>query len=96
MIEKGVRYNFKPISEEQHKKDLYDAIKRGNYKSAQLKAELLESLVQNNISTDFQLLILASLVVNIPNVVVVPYRIINQFTINELGECIPKDRLIYD
>ena len=37
MMENGVDYKFREISEDQHRKDLDSAIKSGNYKSTQSK-----------------------------------------------------------
>ena len=58
--------------------------------------DLLESLVQADIRAGFQLPIPVKIICSIPNTVVAPYGIANQFSINEIGERIEKDRLIHD
>ena len=96
MIERGVEYKLEDISEEQRIKDMEQAMHRGNHKSAQDQQELLETLVQDDISAGFQLPILVEAFHNIPHAVVFPYDITHQSAINKIGERIPKDRLTHD
>ena len=53
MLEEGVQCKFKPLEEDQRVNDLDKALAHGNHKSAELKPDLLESLVQDDIKVDF-------------------------------------------
>ena len=96
MLEEGIQCKFTPLSEEQRIEDLNKALDRGNHKSAESKPDLLESLVQDDIQAGFQLPIPKEIVRKIDGAVLAPYGIAEQFTINEFGERIEKNRLIHD
>ena len=96
MIDNGVSCDFAPLSEEQRLKDLDSALQRGNHKSASSQQDLLESLIQNDVEHGHQLPVPKDIIKKIKGIVVQPYGIENQFSVNELGERIEKDRLIHD
>ena len=61
-------------------------MERGNHKSASFRQTLLEELVQDDIKAGFQVPIPVETVPLIRNGVVSPYGIVDQSSINALGE----------
>ena len=92
----GVSCDFTPINEEQRASDVEAAISRGNHKSAQDREDLLNSLVHDDIVAGFQLPIPIDSTKLIVNGMLAPCGIVDQFSINELGERIEKNRLTHD
>ena len=92
----GVQCDFDPLSEEDRKKDLQLAIERGNHKSASSNPNLLHELVQDDISHGFQIPLPLEAATRVAGGVLAPCGIASQFSINEFGERIEKDRLTHD
>ena len=93
---KGVQCDFTLLDKDVRMADMEEAINRENHKSAIDKIDLLESLVEDNIKAGFQVPVPIDLVHKIKNGVVAPYGIAYQFSINEQGERVDKDRLTHD
>ena len=71
-------------------------VERGNHKSAPSKENTLQELVIDNVWTGFQVPVPVETVKKIKGGVVEPYGIAEQFSINERGEIIEKNRITHD
>ena len=73
-----------------------EALDRGNHKSARSRENDLEKLVVKDVHYGFQLPITKEAVLKIPHACLSPYSIVDQLTIDEDGNLIPKLRLAHD
>ena len=76
--------------------DLKEAIERGKHKSARSREADLKLLVHKDIVHGFQLPITPEAAMRIPHVYLAPYGIVEQSTLDEHGNLVPKLRLVHD
>jgi hypothetical protein len=95
-LTKGVQYPLARISCQDRRRDIAEALSRGNHKSAQHRPEKLVELLTSDVSSGFALPIPTSAAYKIPDLVIAPVGIASQTTINEKGELTDKDRLTHD
>jgi hypothetical protein len=96
MLTHGSQWPTKPITEEDRAADLIEALKFGNHKGATTQPELLLKLVSDDVKYGYTLPLPLKKNKRIPNICMAPLNIQPQWTINERGEIIEKDRLTHD
>jgi hypothetical protein len=96
MLTHGSQWPTKPITEEDRAADLIEALKFGNHKGATTQPELLLKLVLDDVKYGYALPLPLKKNKRIPNICMAPLNIQPQWTINERGEIIEKDRLTHD
>ncbi|MBM4076045.1 MAG: hypothetical protein FJ267_10410, partial [Planctomycetes bacterium] len=96
ILEKGAQWPTTPISEEDRIADVKEALIFGNHKGALYQPDLLKQLVNGDVIHGYSLPLPLSKIDQIPHVCMAPLNIQAQWTINERGEIIPKDRLTHD
>ena len=95
----GASYPFDDsleYTEELARDDLIAAIHKGNNKSTIGKEEFLKSVYDKEVTRGWALPIPAEAVTIIPGIAVTPVGVAKQFSINEFGEVIRKDRMTHD
>ena len=85
-LDNGAKYPLSRISTKRRLKDLDEAIKHGNHKSAKSFPSKVSELVQKEVSHGFQLPISVASLHNIPHAIVTPYSLVHQFTVDEKGK----------
>jgi hypothetical protein len=68
----------------------------GNHNGASAKSELLKKLIGKDVKYGYSIPILLDSTKLIPGLKMAPMNIMTQYTINKLGQVIPKDRLTHD
>jgi hypothetical protein len=96
ILNKGATFPLQPISQEQHIMDLDFHRERGNHKSAMKNNSILSKIILNDVERGFALPLPTKLLKLIPNASLAPLGCQEQEIINELGERIPKFRMIHD
>jgi hypothetical protein len=92
----GSRWPTKKIPEEDRIANLLEALEFGNHKGTTTQPELLLKLVSGDVKYRYTLPLPLGKIFKIPNVCMAPLNIQLQWTINNLGEIIEKDRLTHD
>ena len=92
----GSKWPLYELSDEQRKADLIDALTFGNHKGATSNPDLLKDLCKKDVIHGFGLVIPISTVQKIPGALLAPMNIMEQSTIDEHGNIIPKKRLTHD
>ena len=87
---------FKKVKNNDRLKDLREALERGNHKSTRNREEDLQQLVYKDILYGFQMPITIEAALKIPHACISPYSIVDQLTLDEEGNIIPKLRLAHD
>ena len=96
LLSEGSSWPLTPISNVERLKSLNKTLKYGNHKGASDKPDLLCQLVGQDVKNGFCLPLPLPAVHDIPRLVLAPMNIIPQFTIDDLGHIIGKDRLTHD
>ena len=96
ILTNGSDWKLEALDEEIRKADLQEALEFGNHKGASLQPELLTELVVKDVDYGFALPLKRSTIELIPGVCMAPVNISPQYSINEFGEIVPKDRLTHD
>ena len=96
MLAHGSKWPTKSITEEDRAADLIEALKFGNHKGASNQPELLLKLVSGDVKFGYALPLPLGKIKRIPGICMAPLNIQPQWTINERGEIIEKDRLTHD
>ncbi len=84
------------MSDELQKEDITFHCQRSNHKSAQKHHNILDKIINEDIEKGFALPLPINILYDILNALLAPLRCIEQDTINELGERIPKFRMTHD
>jgi hypothetical protein len=92
----GVTFPSVPIAEDARLEDLHAMIARGNHQSAKQRAPTLEKMMRSEVRHGWQLPLPPAAALLIPGAIVAPMGLIEQATINELGEIIDKLRVTHD
>jgi hypothetical protein len=94
----GSKLPLVEISKEEQAQDSVDAVTFGNQKGALGKPELLKKVFGKDVKYGYTILIPLDRVRLIPGLEMapLPMNIMPQYTIDELGQIIPKDRLTHD
>ena len=92
----GVDYSRATITDNVRLSNLTSAINRGNHKSASDHPEVLQRLVQDDVSRGFILPISVQCLCKLNNAEISPLGVVKQSTINETGSIIPKFRGTHD
>ena len=96
ILENGSDWNLEDLDEEQRKADLLEALEFGNHKGASEQPELLKELLLKDVAYGYCFLVPKYKLTSIPGVCVAPMNVQDQFSINEYGEIVPKERLTHD
>jgi hypothetical protein len=96
MLAHGSKWPTESITEEDRAADLIEALKFGNHKGASNQPELLLKLVSGDVKFGYALPLPLGKIKRIPGICMAPLNIQPQWTINERGEIIEKDRLTHD
>ena len=88
--------HLEDIDEETRMLDLEEALEFGNHKGASEQPELLTELTVKDVDYGFALPLKRSTIKLIPGVCMAPVNISPQYTINEFGEIVPKDKLTHN
>jgi len=92
----GVDYPLEPISEEDRLTDLHANFERGNHQSATYNSDRLVSMLTEEVHRGWQLILPLQAALELWNGVLAPLGLVDQESINEFGEIIPKWCLIHD
>ena len=95
----GASYHFDSsidYSAEQAEEDLYFNIDRGNNKSTMGNEEFITKSIDNEVSRGWAFPIPLNWVPLIPGIAVTPIEVAKQYTLNENGCIIPKNRITHD
>ena len=92
----GVQYPLQPICDDDRRADLDANANRGNHKSALAHEDRITTMLKDEVARGWQLILPKEALPTIPNGVLAPLGIVEQDTINEYGEIVPKWRLTHD
>ena len=95
-IESGFNYPLTPLSNEDRKLDLQEALVFGNHKGVDKHREFYLTLINKDVVHGYCLPFPLSKISTIPGAIVPPLNIAEQNTINERGEIIPSKRLTHN
>ena len=96
ILENGSDWNLEDLDEEKRKSDLLEALEFGNHKGASEQPELLKELLSKDVDYGYCFTVPIEKLTSIPGICVAPMNVQAQFSINELGEIVPKERLTHD
>ena len=96
LLRNGSIWPLTELNNDIRRLDLNDALKFGNHKGATQKASTLHKLVLKDITNGFGIIVPLSCITQIPGALLAPMNVMNQTTIDERGNIIPKDRLTHD
>ena len=96
ILTRGSSWVLEELDEEKRKSDVQDAIEFGNHKGAAEQPEKLKELILKDVEYGYAMVIPLEHVARIPGACIAPMNISPQYSINEYGEIIPKDRLTHD
>jgi hypothetical protein len=92
----GASYPLEPYSNEEMALDLTDQLARGNHKSANNCLDVLTTLNSVDVEHGYSFCLPVQALAQIPGAAVAPHGVVHQGTINELGQCMSKDRPTHD
>jgi len=84
------------IPEDDRRADVKEALSFGNHKGARTNYKLLRTLVEEDVTHGYSLPLPLNKIHLLPGVLISPMNIVEQDTINEHGDTIPKFRLTHD
>ncbi len=96
ILKHGSQWPTSPISKEDRIADLHKALEFGNHKGASTQTDLLLKLVSGDFTHGYALPLPLDKITQIPGICMAPLNIQPQWTINEHGEIVAKDRLTHD
>ncbi len=96
LIENGSDWPVADITEEQRKADVREALAFGNHKGAKANYNLLRTLIEDDVSHGYSLPLPLQKIHLLPGILLAPMNIVEQDTIDEHGNTIPKFRLTHD
>ena len=96
MLAHGSQWPTEPITEEDRTANLIKALEFGNHKGATTQPELLLKLVSGDVKFGYALPLPLGKIKRIPGICMASLNIQPQWTINEQGEIVEKDRLTHD
>jgi hypothetical protein len=92
----GIHYLLRELWEAERQEDLEAILAQGNHKSATLNGECLQSMLNDKVIQGWQLLLPWEAATSILYAVIGPVGLVEQDSINEFSEIIPKWRLTHD
>ena len=92
----GVEHPLRPIPEDERLEDVKENLARGNHLSARRNEAQLLSMLQKEVQKGWQLILPREAALLIRNAILGPLGLVEQDSINELGEIISKYRLTHD
>jgi hypothetical protein len=96
MIQNGFHLPLRPLDDRLRAQDVDDALAYGNHKSATRNPLPLLHILEDEVRHGWQLVIPTLLVPKIPGAIVSPMGIVEQSTIDELGQSTMKWRVTHD
>jgi hypothetical protein len=95
ILKNGATFPLLPISQEERLRDLSFHKGRGNHKSVSKNLMKINNIISDEINRGFALPLPPEILYCIPNASLAPLGCIEQESINELGEKIPKFRMTH-
>jgi hypothetical protein len=93
---KGVNYPLHPIAKNECLVDLQANFNQGNHKSTTMHMECLTNMLKDKVEHGWELLLPKEAALHLPQTVLAPLGLVEQDTINEFREIVPKWQLIHD
>ncbi len=90
ILTNGSEWKLDELDNDTRRNDLIDALTFGNHKGASQHPELLRQLVEKDVTQGFGLVIPLSFIERIPGALLAPMNIMEQTSITERGQIIPK------
>jgi hypothetical protein len=95
-LTRGFTMPMVDIPEENRKRDVSDALTYGNHKSTLLNPAVVLEMLDEEVKHGWQLVLPSRSITGIPGTIISPLGLVQQNTINELGETTVKWRLTHD
>jgi len=96
LLQEGSDWPLNDIPENERTSDVKEALTIGNHKGATTNYSLLRTLIEDDVTHGYSLPLPLDKIHLIPGVAIAPMNIIEQDTIDEHGNTIPKFRLTHD
>jgi hypothetical protein len=96
ILDEGAEFPLDPIAKGTRKADITYHKERGNHKSLAKYSSFIDPVISEDIERGFALPLPVEILDKLPNASLAPLGCHKQTSINELGEVIPKYRLIHD
>ena len=96
LINEGSDWPVANISEDDRKADVREALNFGNHKGAKLNYHLLRTLIEDDVTHGYSLPLPLDKIHLLPGILLAPMNIVEQDTIDDRGNTIPKYRLTHD
>jgi hypothetical protein len=97
VLDQGMDYRYHTeLTEEERSDEMLANLERGNHKSAKDEPEQVAKLLKKDVDHGFSLVIPKEQVPLIPGSMVQPLGLAKQWTLNEVGDRVPKYRLTQD
>ena len=95
-LSNGADFFLEPIDEADRLKVLDEALEYGNHKSASKHSEALMGMLTKEVAKGWHLPLPIDRLYEIPNLIIGPMGLVEQFSIDEDGNIIPKLRMTHD
>ena len=95
-LENGAHFPLKPLSLDDRKLDLMEALDFGNHKGVSENPELFEKMMKNDVDYGYSLVLPRDKIEMISGALLAPMNIADQSGINERGEIVKKKRLTHN
>ena len=95
-LENGVQFPLEDLTTEERKKDLLEGLTFGNHKGVSSDSDLFKEMMSSDVMNGYSLVLPREEIINIPNALMAPMNIHDQYGINEKGEIIAKKRLTHN
>ena len=95
-LQNGVKFPLEELNKEERKKDLLEGLDFGNHKGVSSDAELFKQMMNSDVTNGYSLVLPRKELINIPNALIAPMNIHDQYGINEKGEIVAKKRLTHN
>ena len=92
----GVSYPLEDLDDEERLKDLVEALQFGNHKGVDENEDLFEEMMNTDVIHGYSLVIPREKSRELIGALISPMNIVEQSTINEFGEIVPKKRLTHN
>ena len=96
ILDKGINYPLSPLSTSLRKKDLCEALEFKNHKGVKTNATFITKLLDDDVIHGYSLILPLRVATKIPNGLIAPMNVIEQNTITQFGEVVPKKRMTHN
>ena len=95
ILRDGATFPLEEISDANHQIDIAFMLECGNHKSAHEHHETMKTLIEEDVIHDFSLPLTVECTMKIPQALAAPLGIIEQESIDELGQIMKKDHMTH-